>query len=174
MIHRSDFMMPNKHTFQIPAVERLLKRYVRQAAAWVDPFANRNHRWSKWTNDINPNADTTHNMDALDFLEFVAPGPSNVLFDPPYTLRQVKECYDGHGLALTQHESRYFYSDVKDAISRVVPPHGYVISFGYNSNGMGRARGFELVEVLLIPHGGNHHDTIVTVEKKVQHRLSEY
>lgn len=32
---------------------------------------------------------------------------------------------------------------------------------------MGLKRGFEIVEILLVAHGSNHNDTIVTVEKKV-------
>ena len=31
-------------------------------------------------------------------------------------------------------------------------------------------RGYELLEVLLVPHGGAHNDTIVTVERKVAMR----
>ena len=167
--------MPNHQTFDIPVISKLLDRYVFietpfRAASWIDPFANRSHRWAKYTNDINPNASTLYHMDALEFLKTTS-NKFNVLFDPPYTLRQVKECYDGHGLALTQHESRHFYSDIKDEIAKTVPLRGYAISFGYNSNGLGASRGFELVEVLIVPHGGNHHDTIVTVEKKVQTSL---
>jgi len=30
---------------------------------------------------------------------------------------------------------------------------------------MGKNRGFEIVEILLVAHGGHHNDTIVTVEK---------
>jgi hypothetical protein len=43
---------------------------------------------------------------------------------------------------------------------------GYAISFGWNSNAFGATRGFEVVEILLVPHGGHHNDTIVTVEQK--------
>ena len=28
--------------------------------------------------------------------------------------------------------------------------------------------GFEIVEILLVPHGGWHNDTIVTVERKIE------
>jgi hypothetical protein len=31
---------------------------------------------------------------------------------------------------------------------------------------MGKTRGFEMTEILLVPHGGPHYDTIVTVEVK--------
>jgi hypothetical protein len=32
---------------------------------------------------------------------------------------------------------------------------------------MGKTNGFEIEEILLVPHGGWHNDTIVTVERKV-------
>ena len=38
--------------------------------------------------------------------------------------------------------------------------------FGWNSSGVGIKRGMKLIEVLLVPHGGSHNDTIVTVERK--------
>lgn len=182
MLYRSKFEMPNLNTFEIPSIGKLIEQYQTVEGffddwlqdQWIDPFANRQHRFATITNDLNPDADTDFNMDALDFLKMQATNSASVLLDPPYTLRQIKECYDGFGVALSSHESRHFYSDIKDEIARIVPPFGFVISCGYNSNGMGRSRGFELVQVLLVPHGGNHHDTIVTVEKKVQHGLSEY
>lgn len=43
---------------------------------------------------------------------------------------------------------------------------GYAISFGWNSNGFGKNRGFEVIEILLVSHGGHHNDTICTVEMK--------
>ena len=33
---------------------------------------------------------------------------------------------------------------------------------------MGKNRGFEIVEILLVAHGGHHNDTICTVEKKIE------
>jgi len=35
----------------------------------------------------------------------------------------------------------------------------------------GKNLGFEMVEVLMIPHGGHHYDTIVTVERKFKYEL---
>lgn len=40
-------------------------------------------------------------------------------------------------------------------------------------NGIGLKRGFEMIEILLVPHGGSKNDTIVTVERKSQHKLFE-
>jgi len=52
-------------------------------------------------------------------------------------------------------------------ITRVLNPKGIVMCFGWNSSGVGIRRGMELIEVLLVPHGGSHNDTICTVERKI-------
>ncbi len=41
-----------------------------------------------------------------------------------------------------------------------------MLCFGWNSGGIGINNGFNLKEILLVPHGGNHNDTICTVEVK--------
>jgi len=43
----------------------------------------------------------------------------------------------------------------------------HVLSFGWNSVGMGITRGYEIVEILLVCHGGAHNDTICIAEKKI-------
>lgn len=57
-------------------------------------------------------------------------------------------------------------------IARVIKPNGLCLSFGWSTNGLGKKRGFEIIEILLVAHGGNHNDTIVTIEKKVQNQLN--
>lgn len=42
-----------------------------------------------------------------------------------------------------------------------------VISFGWNSGGIGKKYGFEIAEILMVAHGGWHNDTICTVEMKL-------
>jgi len=37
---------------------------------------------------------------------------------------------------------------------------------GWNSGGIGKTFGFTQKEILLVPHGGPHNDTIVVVEEK--------
>ena len=54
-----------------------------------------------------------------------------------------------------------------DEIARVLKPNGIALCFGWNSNGVGKTRGFEMQEVLIVPHGGSKNDTICTVERKV-------
>ncbi len=94
------------------------------------------------------------------------------LFDPPYSLRQVKECYDGLGLKVSQTLTQCgHFSLHMTKLTRVIRPGGKLISFGWNSNGAGAKRGFRKDRILLVAHGGGHNDTIVTVETKIVNKL---
>jgi len=165
--------MPNKWTFTIKPIRKLLSRYVGQGmfvkGMWIDPFAGY-HSPAQVTNDLNPKAPTTYHMEAIEFLK---QQPDNNydggLYDPPYSLRQIMECYEGVGCRLDKKwVTTKFYSNTKTLLSQKIKPGGLVISFGWNSIGMGKKRGFELLEVLLVCHGRLHNDTIVTVERKLE------
>jgi hypothetical protein len=134
---------------------------------WIDPFAGLSSPASI-TNDLNPEMKASYHLDAKDFLKkFENRYADGILFDPPYSSHQVKEVYDNIGIPLTQHDTTcLFWTSVKDEISRIVKVGGVVISCGWNSNGMGKSRGFDMMEVLLVHHGGLHNDTIVTVEQR--------
>ena len=159
--------MPNKNTFEIAPIRALLAKEIDPSNLWIDPFANRN-KWASITNDLNPEYDTDFHIDALDFLKmFKDDSVDGVLYDPPFSPRQVSECYKGVGINVTQGSTRAsFWANQKKEISRIVRPGGKVISFGWNSGGIGRKYGFEITRILLVPHGGWHNDTICTVEVK--------
>lgn len=50
---------------------------------------------------------------------------------------------------------------------RVMQPGGIVLSFGWQSVGMGKGRGYETIEIALINHGGAHNDTVCMAERKI-------
>lgn len=159
--------MPNKNTFDIKPIKELIQSELTNGT-WIDPFANQN-KLAAITNDLNPDFDTDYHMDALDFLKtFQNESVDGVLYDPPYSPRQVTECYHGVGMNVTSETTRAaFWGNQKKEISRIVKPGGKVITFGWNSGGIGRKYGFEIIRILLVPHGGWHNDTICTVEVKV-------
>jgi hypothetical protein len=159
--------MPNRWTFTIKPIKELLEDYVREGV-WVDPFAGKNSPASL-TNDINPERDTDYNMDALSFLRGLSSDSyDGVLYDPPYSIRQAKECYDSYGVTALEIKPNQmnYWSECKTEISRILKKDGIVISFGWNSMGIGKTRGFEKIKILLVPHGGSRNDTICTVERK--------
>ena len=96
-----EFAMPSSSTFSLPPVARLLDRWLADAEVIVDPFARESTRGTL-RNDIDPNVTCQHQMDAADFVEYLAGHKvraNAVLFDPPYSPRQISECYRGFGKA---------------------------------------------------------------------------
>ena len=165
-IERS-WAMPNKNTFTLPPVKLLLKEEVDQTKMWIDPFAGDN-KWASVTNDLSMEYSTDYHLDAIDFLkQFEDESVDGVLFDPPYSPRQVSECYKGVGRRVVQSDTRAsFWAEQKKELARIVKHGGKVITFGWNSGGVGFQNGFEIQRILLVPHGGWHNDTICTVEVK--------
>ena len=157
---------PNRWTFTIKPIKEILKKYVRTGQGWVDPFSGR-HSMAEFTNDLNPKIPAGYHLQAEDFCKMLEGKFNGVLFDPPYSPTQIKRSYEGMGLKPKQEETQSnFYSKVKNAICDKIKMDGYSISFGWESGGFGKARGFEIIEILLIYHGSHHNDTIVTVEQK--------
>lgn len=166
-------------TFEMHPVKVLLEKYVDNGYNWIDPFAGKNSP-AQYTNDHNPaNAlfykDKKHNgrlhyhskLEALDFCKMGDMKFDGVIFDPPYSFTQVKEHYQVLGLPVTKgNTSMQFYSQIKDEVCKRINDGGYAISFGWNTNGFGKARGFKIVEIMAIAHGGHRNDTLVVVEKK--------
>ena len=160
--------MPSRNTFDILPIKALIDEEVDRSLLWIDPFANTS-RIAKITNDLNPEFDTDYHMDALDFLKmFDDESVDGILYDPPYSPRQVAECYHGVGINVTSETTQAsFWSEQKQQMSRIVKLGGKVICFGWNSGGVGMKYGFDMKRILLVPHGGYRNDTIVTVEVKV-------
>lgn len=158
--------MPNKNTFEIKPIHDLITEELTDGL-WIDPFANRN-KLATITNDLSEEFDTDYHMDALDFLKiFDDSSIDGVLYDPPYSPRQVSECYNNVGYNVTWDTTKAsFWGNHKREISRIVKLGGKVITFGWNSGGIGYKYGFEIERILLVPHGGWHNDTICTVEIK--------
>jgi len=172
MIINRIWNMPNSETFRIKPIRELILRYIKKDQINVDPFV-RNSIFKDLctlTNDLNATVAATHNMEALDFLQQISSDSVDiVLFDPPYSFRQIQECYNGIGRRVFQTDTQgSFYADKKIEMARIIKPDGLCISCGWNSMGIGKGRGFEMVEILLVPHGGSKNDTIVTVERKLQ------
>ena len=164
--------MPNKWTFTIKPITELLARYVGDGVGWIDPFAGM-HSPAEIRNDLNPDMPTQYHIDALDFLKQLNGHYKGILFDPPYTPRQVKECYNSIGRHMEQDDALLGYKrgQYKELIRPLIESGGIAISCGWNSVGMGKKLGFGIVEILLVCHGSDHNDTIVTVEMKIQHQF---
>lgn len=166
---RRAWAMPNSNTFSIKPIGAMIERYIGRGGVWVDPFS-RNSPFASIcvTNDIDPSFKADSHVEALTFLSGLAGGSvDGVLFDPPYSPRQISECYKGVGRAVHMEDTQSsFYSKRKDAAASAIKSGGLAMCFGWNSQGFGLKRGFSLEEILLVAHGGAHNDTICTVERK--------
>ena len=133
--------MPNKKTFCIKPIKELINEEIK--GDYIDPFPY------------------PYKQDAVDFLRECEPKDFG-LFDPPYSPRQLKESYNGLGEYDTKIST---WSRWKDLMANKVQKK--CISFGWNSGGLGKSRGFEITRILLVAHGSMHNDTICTVEEKI-------
>lgn len=155
--------MPSKNTFEIKPVNDLIMKY--KWGLSIDPFANTS-KIADITNDIDQ-YETDFNMDALDFLKtFDDRSVNTVLFDPPFSPRQVSECYKKLKMTVNKGTTQSsFWSNLKKEISRIITHDGICISCGWNSGGIGKKYGFKIQEILLVAHGAGHNDTIIVVDK---------
>lgn len=174
MVIVREWAMPNSRTFEIVLIKELIKSELVPGVI-LDPFANEHSIKSVMTdkqkyitNDIDPSYNTDFNLDALDFLKlFDDESVDMILYDPPYSPRQISECYRKLGRAVNMQTTQSSYwSKQKKEIARVLKRGGKVITCAWNSGGIGKSNGFEITKILLVAHGGWHNDTICTVEKK--------
>jgi hypothetical protein len=166
-----EWAMPNHQTFKVKPIDVFIRKHIPSfeelKGIIIDPFAHRPSEYRAVTNDINPKSNVQYHLDALDFLKLYDDNSIGVvLFDPPYSPRQLKECYDDMGQSLHDTKSSV-WSNWKKEIARVVSPGGIVLSFGWNTVGIGKSRGFEIEDILLVSHGGMHNDTICMKERKL-------
>lgn len=160
--------MPNGKTFTIGPIKEFVEAEVDKGGVIVDPFAN-NCKYGTITNDLNPEYDTTYHMDALEFLKSLGSNSADlVLYDPPYSITQAAQLYRDYGkdkLEVSVANMRY-WKLIKDNIARILKANGRVMCFGWNTNGLGKGRGFEMTDILIVSHGGSKNDTLCTLEYK--------
>lgn len=160
--------MPHRFTFKLKPIAQLLTEEVR-GGIWLDPMCG---ELSPATikNDLNPERPADYHLDAVEFLKMFPDNYADgVIYDPPYSPRQVSECYKGFGKEVTGKDtSANFHKRVKTEIARVIKGDGKAICFGWNSVGIGKNLGFQITRIMLVCHGSALNDTICTVERKIQ------
>jgi len=167
--------MPAHETFNCPPIRSFVDYYLRQSKISVDPFA-RNFDGCTYTNDLNPNTQAQYHMDVLDFLEMIYDKnihPDLIVFDPPYSPRQIMECYNGIGLKMP-YDRTLGWSKVFNLIINILPINGVFLQFGWSTSGLGMTRGFTIEQILLVAHGGSHNDTICMAERRTSEQLEMF
>ena len=111
-----EFARASAWTFTIPPIKNLLSRYCE--GEWADPFAGYNSP-ARLTNDLDPEAPTEYHLEAGEFaLQLKDNSLDGILFDPPYSYRQISEHYKAYGKTATAKDTSYnFYHRVMKAIT---------------------------------------------------------
>ena len=169
-----EWAMPNSKTFKIKPIKEIIQKYTNGVELVLDPFANEcsikdSINCKRYiSNDLDTQFNTDFHLEAQDFMAmFEENSVDVVLFDPPYSGRQVKECYERLGKTVTMADTNAgYFTKFKKEISRILKPNGICITCCWNTNGIGQKYGFEIIEILDVAHGSSHNDTLVTVERK--------
>ena len=156
------WVMPSIWTFTMNPVQELFKKY-KVGRGFADPFAGENSP-AEITNDVEGRGNN-FSLDALEFLKKMENNSlAGILFDPPYSTDQCLRKYTPkHNGTAGRAE---YWAKCKDKIARITQNNGIVFSFCWDSCGMGKKRGFEIIEIMLLCHGACHNDTIITIERK--------
>lgn len=167
VIFQREWAMPSKWTFEIKPIKSLLD-YYSVGSGWIDPFCGIKSP-AEFRNDLNPeNRHAQYNLEALEFLNLRDWKIKGAIFDPPYSLTQVSRSYKDIGMNFKSKENPTGgFPKVKQRISNLLNKGQICISFGWNSCGIGKKNNMELIHLLVVCHGGNRNDTIVTVERKL-------
>lgn len=163
------FAMPSHDTLSVAPMRDFARKHLMSGGQSVDPFA-RNCRLADVRNDLNPDTAADYCMDAVEFCEMLARQDQQFdvgIFDPPYSPRQISECYQqvGRECSTTDTQSS-FWTKCRNALDLIIRPGGVVLSYGWHTNGMGKGRNYEIEEILIVAHGGAHNDTICMAERK--------
>jgi len=112
--------------------------------------------------DIGEEAVADYYMDAFSFVTMWANEKrtlfDTIVLDPPYSLRKSREKYEGRSIGS--------FTKIKNVLPSILKPGGRIITFGYDSVGMSKSRGFTKLAICLVCHNGDHDDTVSVVEEK--------
>lgn len=135
----------------------------------IDPFS-RSCTWANITNDINPEFNTTYNLDALEFSNILIDKNEIariILFDPPFSFSQAERYIEGEMVNIYTNPS--YVSEISKKLCSIIEPNGYFIKLGYNSTRP--SKNMSLVELMNVNFGGQRNDVIVSVWKNTQYKL---
>ena len=152
---------PKKYTFEQPKLKQWTEE--NSSGKVLNLFAGKIRLYvDEYRVDLSPEFKPDYVGDAYTFVSNTDMRFDTIIFDPPYNLRKSREKYEGRYIgSLTK---------TKNILNRIINPHGRVISFGYDTVGMSKSRGFNKFGICLVCHGGDHNDTICLVERRIVRR----
>ena len=150
------YQQPARYTFEQPKLKLWVEKWCKGKV--LNLFAGKTKlNVDEFRVDSNKDMVADYYGDAMEFLKTTDLKFDTVVLDPPYSDRKSYEKYKGHYMGSK-------YTRVKRALLRVLNNGARVITFGYNSQGMGRTMNFRKIAICLVCHNGDHNDTISLVE----------
>lgn len=148
---------PKSYTFEMPKLRKWQEQLAKGKV--LNLFAGKvKLNCNEVRVDIDLNAPADYHMDAYDFVKQWRGKPfDTVILDPPYNLRKAMEKYDGRFI--------HRFTRLKNALPSIMRVGGIVITYGYDTTGMGVRRGFVKEGVGMINHSGAHKDTLIVIER---------
>lgn len=171
----TEWAMPSRHTFTIPPIKEFVERWITahkavrgpyfRRSVIVDPFCGQS-KYATHSNDL-----AYGGVDAEEYcVKLLDKGvrADVVIFDPPYSNRQISECYKEIGRKCTQADTRNasLYKRVREPLAKLLKPDGIALSFGWQSAGFGKE--WDTLELLIVQHGGAHTDTMCVAQRRKQ------
>lgn len=155
--------MPSRWTFSIAPIQEFINRNL-CGGIIIDPFSGKSEIATHRNDLANGGVDAEKFCNQLLSKGIVA---DTILFDPPYSPRQISECYKSIGLKVTGKDTQNaaLYARVKKPLAELLKPGGVALSFGWQSSGFTKKQ-FTTKEILLVQHGSAHNDTICVAQTK--------
>jgi len=157
---------PRKYTFEMPKLKQWTE--INCVGSVLNLFAGKTLLSVNETRvDLNKEMPADHHMDAYEFVKMAKENGweyNTIVFDPPYNLRKSREKYMG----IYTSELR----KIKTLLPDILIEGGIIISYGYDTTGMGKKRGFEKIGICIVNHAGDHNDTLCLIERKIQQQFN--
>ncbi len=146
---------PKRYTFEQPKLKLWTEQWCHGKV--LNLFAGRVlMAVDEYRVDIDEEMPADEHCDAYDFITTTDKIFDTIILDPPYNLRKSREKYGDRWIGS--------FTKIKNEIARILSPGGRVITFGYDTVGMSKSRGFEKIAVCVVCHNGDHNDTLCLVE----------
>jgi hypothetical protein len=156
---------PKKFTFQQPKLKKWTEKWCKGKV--LNLFAGETMLLAdEYRVDSNKDMKADWYGDAFEFVRDTDMKFDTIILDPPYNLRKSREAYKGHYMSS--------FMKIKNELNRILNDGGRIITFGYDSVGMGKKKGFEKIAICLVCHSGDHNDTLCLVEEKVNSMLGKF
>jgi len=157
------YQWPQKYTFQATKVKQWVEKWCRGHT--LNLFAGKtllDLDVDEIRIDLDHECPADFHMDAKDYVDLCIKDNHRfhtIILDPPWSLRQSRECYDGRWIGNL--------TEIKNKILTICYPDTRIITFGRDTVGMSKKRGFKKIAICLTCHGGANCDSIGLVEEKI-------